>query len=137
MSHGEQIFATAVNCMDGRAVGAVGNFMKNTHHTDFVDNITEPGMDGLIGKMTEDQIAYLKKKLSISIVHHGSRIVAVVGHADCAGNPVDADAHRVCIADGVEVVKKLVGEIDATLPVETIGLWVHEAENHEWVAEKI
>ena len=38
-------FGTAINCIDGRVQLPVINWMKATHHVDWVDVITEPGAD--------------------------------------------------------------------------------------------
>jgi len=138
MSNGNHKFGTTINCMDGRSVSATVGWMKKEYGLDFVDDITEPGMDGLIGKMTDDERSYLKRKLAISITNHGSRVVSVVGHDDCAGNPVDPEMHHVCIASDVETTKKIIKEIDPELSVEVIGLWAHGTEDpHVWTVERV
>ena len=42
---------------------------------------------------TTQKIALIRRAASISIEKHGSRIIAVVGHYDCAGNPVTREHH--------------------------------------------
>lgn len=135
-SHGT--FATALNCMDGRSVFSTIEFMKKKYNVDFVDTITEPGMDARILQMTGEERAWLKRKAEISVKHHGSRTVAVVGHADCAGNPVEKERHAEHIHASVEVTKKILEEIDPALSVLVIGLWAEESgENNEWSIEEV
>ena len=52
----------------------------------------------LIG--TTQEIALIRRAVSISIEKHGSRIIAEVGHYDCAGNPGDREQHYICIYGG-------------------------------------
>ena len=138
MSQGNKKFGTAVNCMDGRAIEATINWMEKEYALDFVDNITEPGMDGLMEKMTEGDREYLKRKLSISINNHGSRVVAIAGHDDCAGNPVTKDEHATCIVHDIDAVKIIVAEITPE-PVEVIGLWIFPSspDEHLWSVERV
>lgn len=56
MSQGNKKFGTAVNCMDGRAIEATINWMEKEYSLDFVDNITEPGMDGLMEKIDRKSV---------------------------------------------------------------------------------
>src|ERR671921_421916 len=42
---------------------------------------------------TTQKIALIRRAASISIEKHDSRIIAVVGHYDCAGNPVTREHH--------------------------------------------
>lgn len=138
MSQGNHKFCTTVNCMDGRAVEATINWMKVQYDLDYVDTISEPGMDGFISKMNDEQKAWLKRKLEISIKNHGSRTVSFVGHDDCAGNPVLQEEHLAHIAKGVAIVTALVHEIDATLEVAVFGLWAFPSNNTpEWTIEKV
>jgi len=86
-------FATALNCMDGRVQKPVIEFLEKKYKVDFVDMITEPGIDKVLAEGNKKILKEIKKKIEISVKKHGSKIVAVVGHADCAGNPVDKKDH--------------------------------------------
>ena len=57
-------------------------------------------------------------------MHHGSRVVTVVGHADCAGNPVDEERHKTDIAKSVVVIKEIISKIVEGERVEVLGLYV-------------
>ncbi len=138
MSDASQKFGTTINCMDGRAVLATILWMKDAYGLDYVDTIGEPGMDAYIQNMNEVERKWLKRKIEISIKNHGSRTISLVGHEDCAGNPVTKAEHLSDIAKGVVEVKKIVGEIDPTLNVETVGLWSQATPNQVgWSIERI
>jgi len=120
-------FGTVINCMDGRTQEPVSRWMRGRLSLDYVDTITEPGADLVLLEGKPDVVAALKRKLDISIRKHGSKVVAVVGHHDCAGNPVEKDAHLGHIRDSVRALT------DMRLGVRVIGLWVGE----DWRVEKI
>ncbi len=85
-------FATAINCMDGRTQLPAIEWMKREHQVDYVDTITEPGPVRILAAATDAAaLESIKRRLSISVTKHGSTRVAVVAHADCAGNPVDKE----------------------------------------------
>ena len=114
--------------MDGRVQIPVIEWMKKTYGSDYVDVITEPGPDKL---MVEERFGVaevlIKKKVEISIQKHGSKVVAICGHYDCAGNPADMDRHIEQIKESVEIVKSW------SLNVEVIGLWIDES----WEVHKV
>jgi len=116
-------FATAINCIDGRAQSPVAEWLKKNVRADYVDTITEPGPDKALLQDADP----IRKKAMISISAHKSGVIAVAGHHDCAGNPVSKEEH-------IEQVKKCV-EIAASwgFPVRIVGLWV----NDNWQAEVV
>lgn len=112
-------FATAINCIDGRAQEPVIKLMKQRFGVDFVDMVTEPGVDGKLA--TGDYVVEaLKQKVMISTGKHHSKAIAVVGHADCAGNPVSKDEHFNHIKKATEMVEVW----GLNLPI--IGVFVNE-----------
>ena len=113
-------FGTALNCIDGRTQIPVIKWMKESFGVDYVDLITEPGIDKVLsqGKWTETE--RLREKVIISINAHNSNVVAIVGHFDCAANPVSDWKHFHDIAASIYVVESW------DLPVKVVGLWVDE-----------
>jgi len=87
-------FVTAINCIDGRAHRPVHNWLKASLDAEFVDRITEPGVDKALAGESEDVIEPIKKQVLISVNAHNSKTVAVVGHHDCAANPVSEAQHK-------------------------------------------
>jgi len=124
----EGSFATAISCMDGRVQHPVAEFLKKKYKVDYVDAITEPGTDGILAA-NQDKIAIesIKRKVGISTGRHGSTHIAIVGHHDCAGNPVDKDIHLVHIRSAVKAVKSW------GIKAEVIGLWVDD----EWKVSEV
>ncbi|MEW5947762.1 MAG: carbonic anhydrase [bacterium] len=120
-------FATAVNCMDGRTQLPVIEWMKREHGVDYVDMITAPGADGILSRGEAREIETLKERVLISVGKHGSRVIAVAGHHDCAGNPVSREEHLADIRTAVGVVHGW------NLPAAVVGLWVGD----DWKAEAV
>lgn len=78
--------------MDGRIQDAVKNYLKENYHVAYVDMVTEAGPNKVLAENTNMQvIENIKKRVEISVRHHGAKVVAIVGHIGCAGNPVDKD----------------------------------------------
>lgn len=120
-------FGTALNCMDGRVQDAVSGWLKEHFQLDYVDMITEPGMDGLLARGAPEALEPLRLKLDISFHRHHSTVVAVVGHHDCAGHPVPEAEHRADIARGLQTVRFW------NLPMTVVGLWI----NADWEPEVV
>jgi hypothetical protein len=102
--------------MDGRVQDAVKNYMQKNYNADWVDQITEPGPIKILAENTEKQIIEnIKKRVDISVNHHGSKIVAIVGHEDCAGNPVSKEEQILQLKKSEEVVKSFGFDTEITL----------------------
>lgn len=114
----EKKFGTALNCIDGRTQIPVIKWIKEHFHVDYVDLITEPGMDKVLAQGQWTQTERLKENVIISITAHNSNIVAVVGHYDCAANPVSDCQHFQDIVASTYTVKSW------GLPIVVVGLWV-------------
>jgi len=98
-------FATAINCMDGRAQKPVIEYMQKNFEVDYVDMITEPGPNAILsGNKDADIIGSLKKKVGISVNKHNSQVIAVVAHYDCAGNPVSDDDQKEQLRKALKVI---------------------------------
>lgn len=91
MAHG--VFVTAINCMDGRTQEPVAVWMKRQFGADYVDTITEPGPDRVLADGPPDLIESIRRRVEISVRAHGSRVLTLVAHDDCAGNPVSREEH--------------------------------------------
>ena len=81
-------FCTAVNCMDGRFQGPVTDYLRTRFGVDYVDMITEPGPNRILAEGSDhDLLRSIAGRIRISVEKHGSEVIAIVGHEDCAGNP--------------------------------------------------
>jgi hypothetical protein len=124
----QYVFGTAINCIDGRTQQPIIDYIKQNYGVDIVDMITFPGADEIFSnerRLVEASLA--RHSASISVEKHDSRIIAVVGHYDCAGNPGDKSHHYVQI-------RKALQEISLwKLPAKIIGLYV----NDNWQVEEV
>jgi hypothetical protein len=111
-------FATSVSCMDGRIQIPLTNWIKENFSVDYVDTITEPGIDKLVADNTD--LESIKIKVGISINKHESELIVVSGHYDCAGNPVSNEDHITQIKKGIEVISSW------NLGVKVVGVWVDD-----------
>lgn len=114
-------FATSVSCMDGRIQIPLVKWIKENHSIDFVDVITEPGIDRMVAENLD--LESIKNKVGISINAHKSELIVVSGHYDCAGNPVSDEEHISQIRKGVEVISSW------GLNVKVVGIWVDDSWN--------
>lgn len=111
-------FGTALNCIDGRTQIPVIKWLKENFDVDYVDLITEPGMDKVLSQGRWVETERVREKVVVSITAHNSNVVAVVGHYDCAANPVSDCEHFRDIVESIHVIRSW------GLPVRVIGLWV-------------
>ncbi|QAS52603.1 carbonic anhydrase [Halobacillus litoralis] len=124
---GNQSFATAINCMDGRAQLPVIHWMQKQYGAEYIDMITEAGPTKFLLEGSEEQLASVHAKIRISAENHGSGVVAIVGHYDCAGNPCPKE-------DKVQQIRSSVDLIHSwDFPVDVIGLYV----NDQWEVEVV
>jgi len=117
--------ATCLNCMDGRVQLPVLHWIKEKYSVDFVDVITEAGMDNVLAN--QQDISEVVRSINISVNINKSTKLFVVGHYDCRGNPVEEPVHRQEIA---QAVQRLKGQWPH---LEIVGLWV----NKNWMVETV
>lgn len=120
-------FATAITCMDGRVQEPVSTWIRREFGVDFVDTITEAGPDRILSEGPIENIHSVHKRAGISVDGHGSRVIVVVAHHDCAGNPVSKERHLEHLADAIKRVRTW------NLPARLLGVWVNE----DWAVEVI
>lgn len=113
-----KVFACVINCMDGRTQEPVIAYLKERLSVDYVDTVTEPGPIGLLTKRAEPHLTTIKTRCDISVQKHGAVAMAVVGHHDCAGNPVPEATQR----EQIGACLGLLREWYPNMPL--FGLWV-------------
>jgi carbonic anhydrase len=117
----EGTFGTAINCMDGRVQEPVISWMKVRYGLDYVDMITEPGPVRLMAEADPVAIESIKRRVLISIEKHHSKVIAVAGHHDCAGNPVPKEQQKDQIKKSIELLKSW------NLNAKLVGLYVSDS----------
>jgi len=112
-------FACVINCMDGRVQDAVKNYMQKSYSVDYVDMVTEPGPNKILADNSDSAvIENIKKRVEVSVRHHGSRVIAIVGHFGCAGNPTEKEEQVEHLKQAETIVKGFGFE------AEVVKLWV-------------
>ncbi len=121
-------FCTAVSCMDGRIQLPVIMHLRKRFNAEFVDTITEAGPNLIIAEQRDQgTLESIHRRLKISIENHQSVGIAIVGHHDCAGNPVSKEKQIAHIVKAVEYLRNHYNEITV------IGLWVCD----RWYVEEL
>jgi hypothetical protein len=83
-----------LTCIDGRIHRALDDWARDRLAVDYVDTITEPGPDSQVVAMDDAALTGLVAKVRVSQRAHGSDVLVIAAHSDCAGNPVSDHAHR-------------------------------------------
>ena len=121
-------FCTAITCMDGRIQLPVIFYLQKRFDVEYVDVISEAGPIRILAdNENQSLIESIKERLAISVDQHDSRGIAVVGHYDCAGNPVSETDQKQHLADAVRFIRGLVDAVPA------IGLWV----DSDWLVSEM
>lgn len=118
-------YATAISCIDGRIQLPIIYWIKERFDVDHVDSITEAGPNRVLANCVEPNLSNVKYNLGISVHGHGSRIVTLFGHYDCARNPVPRDIQISQVMGGIETLKSW------NFPIRILGLYVNE----DWEVE--
>lgn len=121
-------FCTSIHCMDGRIQEPTIDYLKQTYGTTYVDTITEPGPCKILSEnKNKTLVDSILNRVNVSVKQHGSKLIAISGHYDCAGNPCGERDQKEQIKKSVEFLKIQYPELDI------IGLWI----DGEWTVEKI
>lgn len=121
-------FVTAINCMDGRVQIPVIEWLRKEYGIDYIDMITEPGSNKILAEHKDSHVLEsIKRRVEISVNKHASELIAIVGHYDCAGNPVEKDTQLKQVLSSIKMVKSW------NFEVQIIGLWVDES----WEVNKV
>uniref|UniRef100_A0A7V5XGK0 Uncharacterized protein n=1 Tax=Thermodesulfobacterium geofontis TaxID=1295609 RepID=A0A7V5XGK0_9BACT len=107
--------------MDGRVQIPVIEWLRKKYGVDYVDMITELVPNKILAEGKDDTLLKsIKRRIEISVNKHASKLIAIVGHYDCAGNPVEKEVQLKQILIAIERVKAW------NFKVQVIGLWVNE-----------
>jgi hypothetical protein len=114
--------------MDGRVQAPVIRYLRDKFEGAYVDDITEAGPVGVLAADPESRPARaIYRKIDVSVNAHGSRVIAVVAHHDCAGNPKPRDAQLEDLRRSVEVIRERYPNL------KVLPIWVDE----DWRVEEI
>ncbi len=117
----QDTFVTAINCMDGRTQLPVNSYLMKKYKVNHVDTITEPGPIKILAENSDIAlIDSIKNRVDVSVNKHGSQLIAIVGHFDCAGNPVDKEKQLLQLDNSVKTVETW------NFKAKIIKLWVDD-----------
>jgi hypothetical protein len=103
-------------------------YVKARYRLNYVDMVAEAGPIGILSGSSECVIAKsIRKRVETSITKRNNKIIAVVAHYGCAGNPIERDAQLEQMRTAVRVVESW------DYKARVIGLWVDEI----WAAHEI
>jgi carbonic anhydrase len=119
-------FGTVLECMDGRPLRKVADYLITSFGVRNLDTITTAGMVRHLSDDT-DQTSIILSNLDVSIHRHGSSQIAIVAHHDCAGNPVPDNTQRRQLVGAVEKLRKRYPD------ARVVGLWL----DPHWIVEKV
>ncbi len=71
----------------------------------------------MLASGTFNQLEALKSKAQVSVNTHGSRIIVIAGHDDCAGNPATPEEHKSQILKAAEKVRAWKLPAEKIIPV--------------------
>ena len=112
-------FCTAINCMDGRVQLPVIQYLQKRFNADFVDSVTEAGPNLILSEARNNSsVQSILSRVNISVEHHDSVGIAVVGHHGCTGNPASRNEQVVHIQNAVRFLRQQYKNVEVT------GLWV-------------
>ena len=116
-------FCTSIHCMDGRIQEPIIKFLKQNYQVKYIDTITEPGPCKILAENNNKTLLdSILHRISISVEKHGSNLIAISGHYDCAGNPCSDNQQKIQINEAVKYLQGIYPDI------KIIGFWI----NHEW-----
>ncbi len=98
---GGRRFAVAITCIDGRIQDALQRQLREEYDVDHLDVVTLPGVDLALAR-DEQARGFASRSVDVSVAAHGSEVVILAGHTDCAGNPVDDDTHAAMVREGAK-----------------------------------
>lgn len=117
----QKMFATAINCIDGRVQMPVIEYIQKHFGVQYVDMITEEGPNKILSENSDIiRVGSILRKVRISVERHDSKLIAITGHYDCANNPTDQHTQISQVNDSIKTVKSWGVE------AEIIGLWINE-----------
>jgi len=115
--------------MDGRTQLPVISYMQKRFDAINVDMITEPGPNKILAEGSATAaVRSIKRRIAISIKLHCTVGMAIVGHDNCGGNPVDKTQQLKQLRAARKFLRNTYPDI------ESIALWVDLKGNVEELA---
>ena len=101
----EKKYAICLNCIDGSVQIPVIKWIQETYKIDFVDMITDVGIDRVIADVSFD-LKEMLSKLEFARERHHANHIFIVGHHDCCGNFAGPELQKKEIKIAVKRIKR-------------------------------
>ncbi|MFO7718112.1 MAG: carbonic anhydrase [Thermodesulfobacteriota bacterium] len=121
-------FCTSIHCMDGRVQRPLFDYIARVFGHAWVDSITIPGANKVLAEQAPAQaINATLEQIAISRSKHGSELLFISGHHDCAANPIGKEPQ-------IEQIKSALSFLQTQVPeMNSIGLWIDD----NWVVHRL
>ena len=124
-------FCTAINCMDGRVQLPVIQYLMDRFQMEYIDSITEAGpVRFFVGQGDPHVLQDILDRIDISVNKHGSHLIALCSHADCAGNPAPDDEQKAQLEKAVPFLREKYPDCNV------IGLWLDQ-DGDQWIIHEM
>ncbi|MBD3271157.1 MAG: hypothetical protein GF384_01300 [Elusimicrobia bacterium] len=108
----------------GRIQEPLIQYLRKHYKVNYVDVITEPGPCKILSEKTDKTLVnIIVKRIDVSIQKHKSKLIAILGHFDCAGNPATKIMQKSQVKKSMAYLKRIYSKI------KIIGLWVDKNWN--------
>jgi len=112
-------YACAIGCIDGRCFEAVIRYCRKKYRVQWVDFRTMAGVNAVLSSGSDTcAIDDIMRDVIVSKRNHKSKVIVIVGHSRCAGNPTERQQQEKHLRQAKKIVE--FHEID----VPTELLWV-------------
>ena len=126
-------FGCALDCGDGRCQGPSRKWQKANFGVEAVDKITVAGLVERLSKKDPLTINFVQRELLIYLTKHGSLVVTVSAHNDCAGNRTTKKKQIKQLRKARKIVSNMIRSFNLGRKVNVFILWV----NGHWMPEEI
>ena len=154
---GNQIFGCAWTCGDGRLHddSVVTDWATSNYGVNYLDRCTMPGLDMVFDPSLESKFdqpfgdpasgVSIGQRLQATIADfviyvraHNPKVIMVVGHTSCAGNPVDREHHISLMERSIEYVLAVGRKYDLGMENRAIHAFLASDETTgRWELEEI
>jgi hypothetical protein len=125
----EMSFGTVINCIDGRVQIPVLEYLRTHFSQEYFDACDDAGpLKTLTDRKDRCRLNSLKEQIRVSLEVHGSRLIAVVGHHDSAGNPLPGEEQEVQICRALKYLRAAFGK-----DIMYLGLYVDD----QWMVREV
>lgn len=130
----EHTNAVVFMCSDGRLHHGKVNSAETIREylsVDYTYLIAIPGPDGILTRGSAAEQEAASSQFNLLKEAKSPVVVAVVGHCNCAGNPVSDDEHRNDIKEAVNIIR------DWGYQGEIVGLLQLHENDASWPLEEV